>query len=171
MLISRFLHKSEKSFDKLLTKELGFSPALLAIKLLQEWGYNTELCLELGIIDFADPEFEDFALDEYSGAVISQICEVGEALARASRPDRYPSAKDDWRYAKTEIEKSLGSDGMRLDFPSRQWCHWLGSHRPAQRVIASSACSRSPFPLRPRSRCTSASPPSLLHPIGRPLLV
>ena len=100
-LYSRVLRSlsANTSLDDALSQELGFSPALLAMKLLR-------------------PALPDSSTDSERIAttwrIYDSLCEIGEALTRANAPDVYPSAERDWSLAQRFIENSLGSDGVSL---------------------------------------------------------
>jgi hypothetical protein len=100
--------KPESTIDEELSQALGFSPALLAISLLQDWGLGVELW---GPIDDL-PRGAEASLGVAS--TLREICRVGEALARATDPDHYPSAVGDWENAKRELEKRFGYEGLKL---------------------------------------------------------
>src|SRR5690606_6925283 len=79
---------------------------------LTSWGFRYEALADLGVID------EESALErdlvQAVGENIARLCRIGECLARASRPDVYPDARDAWEAAKIEIESRLGPDGLTL---------------------------------------------------------
>jgi len=98
--------------DTVLAQELGFSPSLLAIKMFGHHGISAEALSQIGLD--SDIEAEELACLSSIGKTIGGICKIGEALARAHHPKRYPSARDDWSFAKAAIEKQLGSKGIEL---------------------------------------------------------
>ncbi len=103
---------SLQSGDKLevkLSEKLGFSPQMLAIRVMNSWGMSAESCAELGLVE--DPES---TILEAMGDTLVELCEVGEALARAHQPEVYPDSKDDWAQARKEIERTLGAEGMQI---------------------------------------------------------
>lgn len=107
--------------DGTLTRVLGFSPQMLAIKLASEWGIGPEIRVGMGdhsmiaTNDEAKVENTISQLEFKSvGEKLSRLCEIGEALARANDPDHYPSASRDWDLAKKEIEYYLGKDGIQI---------------------------------------------------------
>ncbi|MCO6431861.1 MAG: HDOD domain-containing protein [Deltaproteobacteria bacterium] len=97
--------QSKKDFDLVLTEALGFSPQLLALSIVGEWGLSSEINGALADIE-SNPK-------EIAGT-LSKICEIGEALARANDPEHYPSAAKDWDLVKSEVESTIGFDGMKL---------------------------------------------------------
>ncbi len=105
------LTDQELNLDQAIANELGFSPQLLAARMLISWGFEEQRVLEMGIIA---PEFEDDEFIPAIGATLAELCEIGEALARANYPETYPSARDDWSQAQKTIESRLGSEGMNL---------------------------------------------------------
>ena len=88
------------SLEQRLTEELGFSPGLLAIRVLNS--SNSEP-------SETSNQQESVIPDTYA-----KLCEVGEALARAEHPDRYPSAENDWELAQTYLKKTLGERGVEI---------------------------------------------------------
>jgi hypothetical protein len=86
--------------DEELTKELGFSPTVLAMRILRP---NAE----------AQPQ-KTPQQDQDPWQTYQSLCEIGEALARAGSPETYPSAENDWRRANDYITKFLGDDGVHL---------------------------------------------------------
>lgn len=105
--------KADEKLDIVLSRTLGFSPTLLAIKLAREWGLSSEIRLGMGDTSVLSSDLEQGNL-RFAGETLDKICEVGEALARASDPEHYPSASHDWEEAKNEIQRTLGKDGMRV---------------------------------------------------------
>ncbi|NLF25143.1 MAG: hypothetical protein GX589_05725 [Deltaproteobacteria bacterium] len=103
---------SGKSLDEALSQKLGFSPMLLAVRVLHQRGVSAGACAELGLHE--DTSEEDCNEHEEIGYTMTKLCSVGEALARANNPDYYPSARQDWRAATTEIEERLGRGGLDL---------------------------------------------------------
>ena len=87
-----------KTLDEELTLELGFSPSLLAMRVLRPNAEN-------------EPESNTF---EQTWATYDRLCEVGEALARAENPGTYPSAENDWKLASAYLQKTVGSQAIDL---------------------------------------------------------
>lgn len=88
-----------QSLDDELAKELGFTPALLAMRLFRP-------------DKVADSTAEDESLQGW--ATYDELCEVGEALARAEHPDTYPSAENDWKVAKTFLSETIGEQAITI---------------------------------------------------------
>lgn len=104
-------HTPSTTLDVLLAQKLGFSPTVLAISIFERWGFPVDYLFEFGLSDTEQtPELED---DAALIGGISDLCRVGEALARANCPDVYPSAKRDWQFAKEVVEERLGRAGLR----------------------------------------------------------
>jgi HDOD domain len=100
--------KPGDSVDTKLSEILGFTPSLLAVKLLHRWGFSKPL-LETVMTDEKEEEaHRTFAIT----SAVSKLCEVGEALARANNPEQYPAASRDWDFARSEIERVLGKRGL-----------------------------------------------------------
>jgi hypothetical protein len=100
-LFSRVIKElnSESSLDDKLAEELGFSPALLAMRVLSP----------LNSSGAAGQQGRDSTFATYD-----QLCEIGEALARAERPETYPSAENDWKLASEYLRKTVGDKGVDL---------------------------------------------------------
>lgn len=103
------------SLDMSLTQMFGFSPALLAVNVVRRWELPKQLFHSIvdepaGVMEGWDDAAESAAI----ARTISKICRTGEALARANNPKMYPTASNDWEFARVEIEKALGPDGLRM---------------------------------------------------------
>ncbi len=102
--------------DVTLTQLFGFSPSLLAMNVVRSW--NLPKSLYQSMIDSADDIKEEGWSEDYEVDAISKVlvklCRTGEALARANNPSTYPSAGNDWEFARIEIEQVLGAQGMNL---------------------------------------------------------
>jgi hypothetical protein len=100
-LNSRVIRSLTKSttLDHELAKELGFSPSLLAFKFLRP-----------KIVD-ANPEAKTLL---QTWKTFDDLCDIGEALARAGNPETYPSAENDWRKANEFLQSSVGPNGINL---------------------------------------------------------
>lgn len=94
-----------------LAKILGFSPSLLAVTLIKQWGLTA--ALEEVVSKPLDESDERISLDVMASR-LERICKIGEALARANDPEHYPSAVNDWVFAKGEVQKALGHEGINL---------------------------------------------------------
>jgi hypothetical protein len=99
-LFSRVVQEltAEASLEERLAKELGFSPALLAMRVLAP---NKSL---LDYQSSKDPII----------ATYDKLCEIGEALARAENPELYPSAENDWKLANDYLQQTVGDTGVNL---------------------------------------------------------
>ncbi|MCB0311036.1 MAG: HDOD domain-containing protein, partial [Bdellovibrionales bacterium] len=109
----RSLKASGDSLDLVLTRRLGFSPNTLALKVVQSWGLKKRDCSAIGLLESEELDEEEEIIKAI-GATLSKVCRVGEALARASDPEHYPTAANDWDQARVEIESKLGSNGMQM---------------------------------------------------------
>ena len=96
-----------KNLDQILSEALGFSPKLLALALLNEWGLEGEIQAVL-MADSSPPTSSDSRTQN-----LSRLCEIGEALARSNDPQHYPSAEADWEKVKTELQESIGYQGIK----------------------------------------------------------
>ena len=93
--------KPEASLDEELSKELGFTPALLAMRVLRPEDPN-------------QPEGAPIPDDQKGWAAYDELCEVGEALARAENPETYPSAQNDWQKANQYLTENAGTGALEL---------------------------------------------------------
>lgn len=100
--------ETQHSIDEVLSQLLGFSPLLLANTLATSWGLKSELVDGDGKPDTPPSHLQSVATR------LHHICEVGEALARASHPEIHPGAAKDWDMARTEIEHNLGEQALKI---------------------------------------------------------
>ena len=98
------------SLDLTLTKQLGFSPHLLAVRLLERWGVKEHQLESYGLS--ADGEIDDDLIADGIANSLAELCRIGEALARANEPSVYPSARHDWEEAQSRISEILGPNGI-----------------------------------------------------------
>lgn len=104
--------KDGADLDHELRLALGFSPRLLAITIARQWNLCDELRAAIG--DQQAAETLESSEAEQIASTLKQLCEIGEALARANDPDTYPSARQDWKTAADQIAEYLGSDGLQI---------------------------------------------------------
>lgn len=106
----------DNNLDVLLAERLGFSPALLAIRILVSWGIPIQLCeaVFLSDEDSTPEENEEATIQSILGSSLAKLCIIGETLARANNPKLYPTAKNDWELARDQIQSRLGKEGLRL---------------------------------------------------------
>lgn len=90
----------ETTLDEELSKELGFTPSLLAMRVLRP----------------ENPDMPEGEVQEEpaSWAAYDELCNVGEALARAENPETYPSAQNDWQKANQYLTENAGTDALDL---------------------------------------------------------
>ena len=93
--------KPESTLDEELSKELGFTPSLLAMRVLRPENPN-------------QPEGNVPAIDDTTWAAYDELCQVGEALARAENPETYPSAQNDWQKANQYLTENAGTGALEL---------------------------------------------------------
>jgi len=105
--------KPGEKLDLAISKVLGFSPSMLGVSLAKQWGLSTDIRVCMGDSQ-AKEELKKSGGSSVIGETFETLCKVGEALARASNPDQYPSAKHDWSEAKTELEATLGADAFKI---------------------------------------------------------
>lgn len=107
--------KEGDDLEVIFSQSLGFSPSLLAVTMIGEWVLKPEITQALHNgsegPEFASTTESDF--DRLTGQ-LRMICEVGEALARANNPERYPEAEKDWKMARDEIVAMVGEQGIKL---------------------------------------------------------
>lgn len=87
------------SLDEQLTKELGFSPTMLAMRII----HPKELHLEGPEMSCIKQEWQ----------VYDGLCKVGEALAHADSPDLYPAAENKWVVVRDTLLQSVGPDAVQ----------------------------------------------------------
>lgn len=88
---------AEQNLDDELSKELGFTPALLGTRL-----FRPDL----------SANSEQAALEDTTWASYDELCEVGEVLARAENPETYPAAEREWQKAQTILQDTLGDSAI-----------------------------------------------------------
>ncbi|HMO18285.1 MAG TPA: hypothetical protein PKA63_13615 [Oligoflexia bacterium] len=115
---------SADSLDAELRKYLGFSPAMLGAALVEKWGlsgvYRNVVSSRAGNFSrvgksdsgIGDVDNESEKNTGNLSRVLAQICQVGEALARATNPSLYSSARSDLDFANEFITETLGSNGV-----------------------------------------------------------
>ncbi len=104
------------SLDVSFMQMFGFSPTMLAVNVVRHWHLPQGLFQSI-VEDPKDLAEGEWSEEEEVAAVartVSKICRTGEALARANNPQTYPSAANDWEFARVEIERALGPQGMRI---------------------------------------------------------
>jgi hypothetical protein len=92
--------KPDSTLDEELSKELGFTPSLLAMRVLRPENPD-------------QPEGKPVR-EENCWAAYDELCEVGEALARAENPETYPSAQNDWQKANQYLTENPGTDALSV---------------------------------------------------------
>lgn len=108
---------SKFQLDNEVRKYLGFSPSMLAMSVIERFGLDKEYeFLFTKISDHLKKNTDLKAGAAQIFSAINKICDVGEALARASNPELYLTAKDDLKYAEEEITSAIGTDGVRSIF-------------------------------------------------------
>jgi len=113
-----------ETLDLAIASLLGYSPTMLAIRLVKGWGLPTELSSAVYCADEISTE-EDSATANAVGSVIGTICRISEALARANNPQIYPHAVSDWHEARQAIEERLGTTALSA-IQARFEVHCLG---------------------------------------------
>lgn len=107
--------KPGKKLDAILGGTLGFTPWLLGVAMARKMGISPLLRAGMGdtqaLEEISDPV--ERGQVAHTADTLVKICEVGEALARASDPKHYPTAATDWEAAQTAIVSMLGNNGMR----------------------------------------------------------
>lgn len=107
------LVRQGQTADAAITQVLGFSPGMLAFSLVRKWGITPRLTRVLEEDAEVDSsEINDLVEATAIGDSVVELCKIGEALARANNPSQYPSARQDWEKAKTEIVKRIGPAGL-----------------------------------------------------------
>jgi hypothetical protein len=119
--------KEGVELDVVIAEKLGFSPSLLAMKLVQEWGVSERKCLSLGLVmpeeikdllrkveagEMGDSAKSDQAPEALRGEYLRAVCEFGEKLARSNDNETYPREKDNWGAVEAEVKRILGRTGV-----------------------------------------------------------
>lgn len=88
----------DSSLDQELERELGFSPGLLAMRLMSP-----------GHVSADSPELAEAnrEIEAYES-----LCQVGEALAHAENPALYPKAEVEWSVAQEYLRKHAGAGAL-----------------------------------------------------------
>lgn len=104
------LSEDSTDLENNIKKILGFSPSTLALTIASKWGLAPSITRVIS----RDENQASTADDNSSKSILilEKLCKVGEALARASDPDNYPTALKDWESAESAIKSILGSDGI-----------------------------------------------------------
>jgi len=110
---------SADSLDQELRKYLGFSPTMLGASLVEQWGLSSVYQMVVSGKTTSSPrsgkqadEVDSLRTAASLTKTLAQICQVGEALARATNPSLYSSATSDLDFASVHISKALGPMGV-----------------------------------------------------------
>jgi hypothetical protein len=95
-----------EGLDEVLSRALGFTPALLGATIMQDWPLSETVQTAV-----TEPNRQRRTAPP---SRLEHICRIGELLARANDPERNPSAPDDWIAARREIQSTLGLHGLEL---------------------------------------------------------
>lgn len=107
--------------DIAISEQLGFSPSLFALHLVQTWGLSEQKCYSFGLMvkPGSDGELQplgDAAQEEVErierANMLREVCELGEHLARANNPESYPSMRGKWDKVAEQIKEALGKSGI-----------------------------------------------------------
>ena len=103
---------NEEEFLKHLNQSLGFSAALLGIRLAKEWQIPSQV---IRIMDLQEKEAGlSETKTEQQNETIIKLCRIGELLASLSN-ENYPDKEQaKWNHARNEILKHLGSQGFKI---------------------------------------------------------
>lgn len=106
----------ERSIDQVIAEKMGFSPTLLAVRMLVGWGIPVQMCEMMFLFDEEEQDDydEEECLNGILGGAIGKLCLIGEALARANNPRAYPNARKEWEYAKEQISLRIGDKGLQM---------------------------------------------------------
>ena len=108
---------TEADFDAYMQNTLGFTPAMLGVRFAETWDLPPEIVTIMGASGGAKSEAGALNMRQGGSAgavgVITQLCVVGEAFARANDPARYPHARDDWETVEKVIIQCLGPQGVQ----------------------------------------------------------
>lgn len=131
--------KSGQSLDVVLGRVLGFAPSILGLNLARKWRMSQDLLYGMGASAEAESQETQLVAER-----LRHVCEIGEALARASDPEHYPNAHAEWASARGEIELMLGRSGMEVIFQNvekhcglyKQFCPELLPQRLVHQINA-----------------------------------
>ncbi len=96
---------SLQEIDQEFFDALGFTPQLLALSLIRDWGLNGDICYALG------DDTEGFYK---TGNSLRRICDLSDKIAIANDPAHYLNAKETWEEVKVKINNILGANGVGL---------------------------------------------------------
>ncbi len=99
-----------EALDRELMLQLGFSPEVLGHSILESFCPDPDLEAAVN----ATGEYLPESGLSKTAWQLAEICRVGEVLAQANDPERYPKAQASWEEAKEVLNRSLGSDGMKV---------------------------------------------------------
>ncbi|RMG39603.1 MAG: HDOD domain-containing protein [Candidatus Dadabacteria bacterium] len=83
----------DQDLEEHLESLLGISPSMLAVSVLHGWDFTGD----------RPAEEQDR---------IQELCQVGEALARAAHPEIHRHAGRDWQFARQQLESIVGERGL-----------------------------------------------------------
>ena len=100
-----------------ISKRLGFSPSLLALELVREWGVSTKKCFSLGLCvtaeDITAAESEEGTEEPLDAdSYLREVLELGENLAKVNSLDSYPKMRGRWSEIEEQIKEVLGQPGL-----------------------------------------------------------
>jgi hypothetical protein len=99
---------SEEELTEHLNRALGFSPAMLGVRLAKEWQVPSQV---IRLIDIGKAKENE---GDSASEMLIKLCKIGELLASLNN-DNYPSKPEGaWNQARNEILKNLGSKGFKL---------------------------------------------------------
>jgi hypothetical protein len=98
------LTPQNSNLDAVLLRILGFAPLHLGASLAERWGMPEDLLATLRVQN----------RDVRPETPLIKLCQIGEALSRASDPEHYPSALADWDSASQAVKEHLGENGIQL---------------------------------------------------------
>lgn len=122
-----------KNIDITLHKTLGFSPGLLGMTLARQWGLPMAIRFALGDSSVLSEQInkEQLELAKKEGEILTKLCHIGEALARANDPEHYPNSVGEWKIAEEGIREYLGANGVQIIAEqARQNCAAYSSQQP-----------------------------------------
>lgn len=114
---SRAVAKADQDnkLEALLTRQLGFSPTSLGIRLAREWSIAPELRLGMGdaTVEASSIVANNKRL-KLIGNTLQQICSTSETIATAATPYKNSIKPEEWKKAKEHITQIIGTDGLSL---------------------------------------------------------
>lgn len=107
------LEDKKLDLDTALAQRLGFSPELLATCIVQSWGVSQQKCKSIGLrMNPETGQYEEISPRNSEQEFLWKVCELGEQLARANAPEKYPKSKNKWLDVEKKFEEIVGKGAI-----------------------------------------------------------